>query len=207
MYTGLQSASLVKLAAEQPKQNKIKWVALRRLLIKTLNDSSSLWRTRVRDFYFGFYQTHRLPTYCVSTFSIWKEHCSLHRIFGLNLWAGFFWLTFCSHCPLCRTQGWDGVTAVWKGCLLFAPRNSVGPGHSLQCCPLAWVSGSSDEAVRLSACSDEPVLHPCHSALEMEATMSRLLLFHVFMWVWDGSSCLSKHSELHTICKEFLFFY
>lgn len=134
---------------------------MRRLLIKILNDSSSLWRARAEDFYFGFYQMHRLSICCLSTFPVWREHYSLQRIFGMKLWAGFFWLSSCSHCPLCRASGWDRVTAVWKGCSVFAPRNSAGAGHSLQCCTLAWFSGCSNKAVSSPACSDELVPHPC----------------------------------------------
>lgn len=48
VHTGLQSAHVVKLAAGQPKQNQVKWVVLKRLLIKTWNDSCSLQRIRKR---------------------------------------------------------------------------------------------------------------------------------------------------------------
>lgn len=102
--------------------------------------------------------------------------------------------------PLAFVQGTgrDRMTAVWKGGLVFAPRNSAEPGHDLWCCPFPWVCGCSHEVVSYSLCSDEPVPYPCQSLWDREATACRLLLLHVFMWlrVLDDSEYLSASIQI-----------
>lgn len=99
-------------------------------------------------------------------------------------------------------QGGTGGPLFEKFIWFFFP-----PPHLDQCCPLAWVSGSSNEALSLSACSGELVPHPCYTVWEREATVCGLFLLHVFMWLrlWDGSLYFNKLSELQAICKEFPF--
>lgn len=169
---GLQSARVVKLAAGQPKQNQVKWVALRRLLIKAWNDSYSLQRIRKRKTSILVATKAQATNLCLSCL---KAVLVLQKFSGLELWAGFLWLSSRAHCPLCRAVGQDRATAVWSllpGAVLLQPT-----GSGAACSPALQPIAVQPQA----HLPDQMSLSLIRALREREVTVCRWLVLRLFM--------------------------